>query len=309
MMNFNSCTNQPSADTTERRRGIYRVTLVGSVVNLLLTAFKLLGGIVGHSSAMVADAIHSLSDFATDLAVLLFVKLSGKPADEDHAYGHGKFETLGTLTIGLVLMIVGVVMLADGVVRTVAFFRGEPIAVPGGIALIAAAVSIVAKEWLFQYTIRAERRLKSPALKANAWHHRSDAFTSIAAFVGIGGAILLGERWAVLDPIAAAFVSLFIIEAAWRLSCDAVGELMEKSLPAVEVERISGLLMSVEGVKSFHRLRTRKVGPTVAIEVHLKMDGTLTLSQAHDIATEAEQQLRHAYGSEAIVTIHMEPAW
>ncbi len=296
-----------SSSPDDRRRGIYRVTLIGSVVNFLLTAFKLLGGIVGHSSAMIADAVHSLSDFATDLAVLLFVKLSGKPADADHAYGHGKFETLGTLTIGAVLLAVGAAMLADGAWRTVSFFRGEEIPVPGMIALVAAAVSIAAKEWLFQYTIRAERRLKSPALKANAWHHRSDAFTSIAAFIGIGGAILLGRNWAVLDPIAAAFVSLFIIQAAWQLLRDALGELMEASLPAAEVARIEEILLSVEGVKSFHHLRTRKVGPTVAIEAHLKMMGSLTLLQAHDIATEAERQLRHAFGAEAMVTLHMEP--
>ncbi len=290
-----------------RQRGIYRVTLVGSVVNIALSIFKLIGGIVGHSSAMIADAIHSLSDFATDLAVLLFVKLSGKPADRDHAYGHGKFETFGTLTIGIVLAAVGIMMLYDGVTRTISFFQGEPIAVPGMIAFIAAIVSIVAKEWLFRYTIRAERKLHSPAMVANAWHHRSDAFTSIAAAIGIGGAILLGEKWAVLDPIAAAFVSLFIIKAAIDLNRNAIDELLEKSLPQSDIEKITQTLLATPGVKAFHRLRTRRVGNCAAVEMHLKMDGTLTLLAAHEIATDAEHRLRQLLGPDTIITVHMEP--
>ncbi len=291
----------------DRLRGIYRVTIVGSIVNLVLTAFKLIGGIAGHSSAMVADAIHSMSDFATDLAVIVFVKLSGKPADSRHAYGHGKFETLGTLTIGLVLLAVGVAMLTGGVRSTVAFFNGEVIKVPGMIALVAAVVSIVSKEWLYRYTVKAEKRLHSPALLANAWHHRSDALTSVAALLGIGGAIVLGERWAVLDPIAAAVVSLFIIKAAFDLCRNAIDELLEKSLPQDEIDQISRTLLATKGVEQFHHLRTRKVGTRTAVEVHLKMDGGLTLRQAHDIATNAELSLRALLGHDAIITIHMEP--
>lgn len=293
-------------DADARRRGIYRVTLVGSVVNIALTIFKLIGGIVGHSGAMVADAVHSLSDFATDVLVLVFVKLSGKPADRDHAYGHGKYETLGSLTIGLILAIVGVAMLVGGIERIVAFCQGEPLEVPGMIALWAAVVSIVAKEWLFRYTIRAERSLQSPALVANAWHHRSDALTSIAALIGIGGAILLGNHWAVLDPIAAAVVSLFIIKAAWDLSHSAVDELLEKSLPQPDVDMITQILLAVPGVQSLHDLRTRRVGTCKVVDVHLKMDGQLTLRQAHDIADEAEDRIRRQFGQQTIITIHMD---
>lgn len=305
---MDKCECTAPLDDAQRRRGIYRVTIVGSVVNIALTVFKLLAGILGHSSAMVADAVHSLSDFATDLAVLVFVKLSGKPADEDHSYGHGKFETLGTLTIGLVLAVVGIAMLVGGVRRTIGFFNGEQLAVPGMIALLAALVSIISKEWLFRYTIRADRRLHSPALVANAWHHRSDAFTSVAALVGIGGAILLGSKWAVLDPLAAAVVSIFIIKAACGLVRDAVDELMEKSLPHQQLDAISATLLSVPGVKSFHHLRTRRMGSKCVVEVHLKMDGDITLRQAHDIATAAEASLRSLLGPDTIVTVHMEPA-
>lgn len=298
----------PSPADDARQRGIYRVTLVGSVVNLALTAFKLAAGIFGHSSAMVADAVHSLSDFATDLAVLVFVKLSGRPADDDHAWGHGKFETLGTLTIGIVLAAVGIAMLAGGVERTVAFLQGQPIATPGAVALAAAVISIAAKEWLYRYTVSAERRLHSPALVANAWHHRSDALTSVAALFGIGGAIVLGPRWAVLDPLAAAFVSIFIIKAAADLIKGAADELLEKSLPAADITAIGKALADTPGVESFHHLRTRRVGSRAAVEAHIKMDGNITLSHAHDIATDTECRLRRLLGPETIITLHMEPS-
>lgn len=291
----------------QRQKAISRVTLTGSVVNLLLLAFKFIAGFVGHSSAMIADAIHSLSDFVSDIIVLVFVKISVKPDDADHDYGHAKFETFATLIIGVILGAVGIAMLADGVYKTVGFFRGNHINVPGSIALWAAALSIVAKEGLYQYTRLREKTINSPALLANAWHHRSDALTSIATLIGIGGAFILGESWAVLDPLAAAAVSLFIIKAAYGLVKPATDELLEKALPEAMKSEITDIVMSTPGVMEMHRLRTRRIGSRIAIDAHIKMDGGISLSQAHVIATEAEHRLREKIGHDTIVTLHMEP--
>ena len=206
-----------SGTSAARERKIYRVTIVGSVVNLLLLAFKFFAGIVGHSAAMLADAVHSLSDFVTDIIVLVFVKLSSKPEDADHDYGHGKYETLATAIIGICLCLVGLGIFWNGAQSIWHVVRGGTLPEPGMLALVAAVVSIVSKEALYQYTVYKGRRLDSQAVVANAWHHRSDAFSSIGTMVGIGGAIWLGDAWRVLDPIAAVVVSVFIVKVAFKL--------------------------------------------------------------------------------------------
>ena len=183
-----------------RERDIYRVTLVGSAGNMALLTFKFIAGILGHSSAMIADAIHSLSDFITDVVVLAFVRVSAKPQDESHDYGHGKFETLATFFIGLALIAVATGIIVSGLLAFSRWLKGEEIQAPDRLALWAAVLSLIVKEILYQYTIRAGRRLDSQAVIANAWHHRSDALSSIGTTIGIGGAVLLGNRWTVLDP-------------------------------------------------------------------------------------------------------------
>ena len=191
----------------ERDKKVYRVTILGSVVNLLLLVFKFVAGVLGHSAAMIADAVHSLSDFVTDLIVIVFVKISSKPEDADHAYGHGKYETLASCIIGLALIVVGVMMGYNATVKIVDVVRnGTELASPGIIALAAAVLSIVLKEWMFHITRKVAREVDSPAVEANAWHHRSDALSSVGTAIGIGGAVLLGSKWAVLDPIAALVV-------------------------------------------------------------------------------------------------------
>jgi len=291
----------------ERQKTITRVTLTGSIVNLLLTAFKLFAGIIGHSSAMVADAVHSLSDLFSDIIVILFVKLSAKPQDTDHDYGHGRYETFASLIVGVLLAVVGLGLLAGGVAKTFAFFQGEPLPRPGLIALVAAILSVICKEGLFRYTVAAEKRVHSPALLANAWHHRSDALTSVATIAGIGGAFILGPDWAVLDPIAAAIVSLFIIKAAYDLLRPNIDELLEKALPQKTKQQITATILSVPGIVKTHRLRTRHVGPRIAVEAHIKMDGSMSLHQSHAIATEAEHRLRELLGQETHVILHTEP--
>ena len=276
-------------DAALRRREIYKVTLAGSVVNIVLTLCKFAAGILGRSAAMVADAVHSLSDLATDVIVLVFVRISGKPEDKGHDYGHGKYETFATLLIGVALLVVGIGILWSGGERIYAFLRGETLESPGWIALWAALVSIVSKEVLFQYTRKVGRKYDSPSVIANAWHHRSDAFSSIGTAAGIGGAILLGEDWRVLDPLAA------------------VDELLERSLPDDVEQRITDLVLSVDGVSQPHHLRTRRIGNRYAIDLHIRMDGNMPLREAHDRATRIEQKLRDEYGKDTYINVHVEP--
>lgn len=299
--------SEASEHALARQRKIYRVTLTGSVVNLLLVVFKFFAGIVGRSSAMIADAVHSLSDLISDVIVLLFVRISGKPQDTDHDYGHGKYETLASVLVGLLLGLAGLGLGVDAVKRTVDFFGGASLPAPNGWALSAAVLSIVLKEVLFRYTEQSGRRLDSQALIANAWHHRSDAFTSIATLVGVGGAMLLGEKGSVLDPLAAAVVSVFILIAAYRLVKPGIDELLEKSLSPAEKEAIATIIAGTPGVQQFHRLRTRRIGSQRAIEVHIKMPGDCSLRQAHSIASDVEKRLKKHFGESTHVAVHMEP--
>lgn len=294
-------------ETKERDKEIRRVTIEGSVVNFLLLSFKFVAGIVGHSAAMIADAVHSLSDFVTDIIVILFVHISGKPEDETHKYGHGKFETLATMIIGAVLFAVGVGILINGSKGVIGCINGDIPPAPGKLALIAAAVSIVLKEILYQYTVKVGRRVNSQAVVANAWHHRSDAFSSIGTLVGIGGAIFLGEGWQVLDPLAAVVVSLFIIKVSWQLIKPCFDDLLERSLPKESEQQIIDIILSFPEVTEPHHLRTRRIGNNAAIEVHIRMDGKLSLNEAHNIATQIEQRLKQTFGAGTHVGIHMEP--
>ena len=296
------------AKVTNREKSIYRVTVLGSVVNLVLLLFKFVAGVAGHSAAMIADAVHSLSDFITDIIVLVFVRISSKPEDRGHEYGHGKYETLATLVIGMELLGVGAGILYDALTSIVAVCRGGEIESPGVIALVAAAVSIVSKEWLYRYTAKVGRSAGSQAVIANAWHHRSDALSSIGTTVGIGGALLLGSRWAVLDPIAAAVVSLFIIRASFKLIGPAVNELVDTALPRDTEQEIIDIAASVPGVIEPHELHTRRVGNAFAIEMHILVDGTMPLSEAHAIATKVEDAIHERFGSGTHVSVHVEPS-
>ena len=290
-----------------REGEIYKVTLVGSAVNLVLTAFKFIAGILGRSSAMVADAVHSLSDLATDAIVMIFIHISHKPADSGHDYGHGKYETLATTLIGMALLVVAGGIIYHGVIDMVAWFRGQNLPKPGMLALWAALVSILLKELAFQYTVFRGRKLNSPALQANAWHHRSDALSSIGTMVGIGGAILLGDRWTVLDPIASVVVGVFIVHTAWKLLKQCIGELMEASLPPEVEKEILDVINGLPGISDPHNLRTRRIGSHYAIEFHIRMDGDLPLVQAHARTHDIEKALKEHFGPETHVIVHVEP--
>lgn len=292
----------------ERDKKVYRVTLLGSVVNLLLLVFKFVAGVLGHSAAMIADAVHSLSDFVTDLIVIVFVKISSKPEDADHAYGHGKYETLASCIIGLALIVVGVMMGYNATVKIVDVVRnGTELASPGIIALAAAVLSIVLKEWMFRITRKVAREVDSPAVEANAWHHRSDVLSSVGTAIGIGGAVLLGSKWAVLDPIAALVVSVFIVVQAAKILSDAIGQLMEKSLPRDVEQRICEIVYEEEGTSDIHHLRTRKIGSQISIELHVRMNGSLTLREVHGKSIAIEKRLRAAFGDSTYINLHVEP--
>ena len=294
-------------ETKSREKSIYKITWIGSLVNFMLMAFKFAAGILGHSSALVADAVHSLSDFVTDIIVIVFVRLSGKPEDEGHRYGHGKYETLATALIGVALFAVGIGLLVGGATKVAQALDGATLPAPSMIALIAAAVSIISKEILYRYTVRVGKEQNSQAVIANAWHHRSDAFSSIGTLIGVGGAMLLGEKWHVLDPIAAIVVSAFIIKVAIGLIKPCVDELLERSLPAETEKQILDIIMSFPEVSSPHHLRTRRIGNHIAIEVHLRMDGQTSLENAHAVATRVEVRLKEEFGPDTHVGIHMEP--
>ena len=299
---------QPIQDSTaQREREIYKVTLAGSAVNVILTAFKFVAGILGRSSAMVADAIHSLSDLLTDAVVMVFVHISSKPADSKYDYGHGKFETLAQAIIGVALLVVAGGIFYDATVHLMKWFGGENLPKPGMLALWAALASIILKELTFQYTRRAEKALHSPALEANAWHHRSDALSSLATLVGIGGAILLGDRWTVLDPVASILVTLFIVRVAWKLLKECFGDLLEASLPEEVEKEILDVISSFPDVSDPHNLRTRRIGSRYAIEFHIRMDGDIPLVKAHSRAHDIEKLLKEKFGDNTHIVVHVEP--
>ncbi|MBQ1682797.1 MAG: cation transporter [Bacteroidales bacterium] len=290
-----------------REKEISKVTLVGGAGNLLLLAFKFTAGILAHSAAMIADAVHSLSDFITDIVVLVFVGISARPQDSTHDYGHGKFETLATFFIGLALAAAAIGIVVNGAVKFASWLNGEELAAPGTLALWAALISIVVKEILYRYTASKGRKLESPAVVANAWHHRSDALSSIAAAVGIGGAILLGKRWTVLDPLASIVVGAMLLKVAWELVKPSLGELTEKSLPEETEKEILDIICSDPAVSHPHNLRTRRIGNRIAIEVHVRMDGDMPLREAHNKASLIERKLRDRFGPQTHVTVHTEP--
>ncbi len=290
-----------------REKKAARVTWVGFFTNLILSAAKIVAGVVGRSSAMIADGIHSLSDFVTDFIVIIFIRISSKHEDSDHPYGHGKFETFATMLISFALFIVAIGIFYSGSVKIYEVLNGRTIDRPTYLALIMAAVSIVVKEALYWYTIIIGRKIESPAVIANGWHHRSDAFSSIGTLIGISGAMFLGERWRILDPITSVIVGIFIIGVAYKLARPSIQELLEMSLPQ-EIERnIEQKIQETPGVITFHHLRTRKNGNAFIIDMHIKVDARSSIVEAHDIATHVENNLKAAFGKRTQVNVHIEP--
>lgn len=291
----------------DRTSKVTFVTLVGSVVNIILTVFKILAGIIGHSTAMVADGLHSLSDLLSDIVVIVFVKISAKGRDKDHDYGHGKFETFATLIISLMLIVVAANLMSGGIGKIRLILDGGEVSSPGMIALWAAVASIVMKEILYRYTIIQGKALNSPMMIANAWHHRSDAFSSIGSLLGIAGAIFLGDKFVILDPITGCVISVFIFVMAVKMSVPAIKELLDVSLPDDIEAKIEETAKSIPGVIDLHELKTRREGPGIVMEGHLVLDSEISLKQAHDISKKVEEALRKEFGSETQISLHLEP--
>lgn len=291
----------------DRTAKITFVTLIGSIVNIILTVFKIIAGVLGHSTAMIADGIHSLSDLLSDIIVIVFVKISAKGRDKNHDYGHGKFETFATLIISLMLVVVAANLMSGGINKIRLILDGGDVSSPGMIALWAAIASIILKEILYRYTIIQGKILNSPMMIANAWHHRSDAFSSIGSLLGIAGAIFLGDKFVILDPITGCIISIFILIMAVKMSVPAVKELLDVSLPDDVENKIEATAKSVNGVIELHELKTRREGPGIIMEGHLVLDSEISLKEAHDISKKVEEALRKEFGSETQISLHLEP--
>ena len=290
-----------------RKRRIYRVTLVGFAVNLVLSLAKLAAGVFGRSGAMVADAVHSFSDLATDVVVIVFARISAKPRDDGHDYGHGKYETLATILISMALGVVGVGILVNSIGAVRSVLDGGVLPRPGLVALVAAVLSIAAKEILYRYTVREGRAIDSPSVVANAWHHRSDALPSLGTLVGIGCAYFLGDKWRIADPIAALIVAVFIFKVAFDLIRTGVGELHEKSLPEETEREILRIVTLDPAVREPHNLRTRRIGAAIAIEIHIRVDGAMTVARSHALTVGIERRLRERFGEGTMIAVHVEP--
>ncbi len=291
----------------DRFRRANRVIWIGFFSNLALTLLKLIAGILGRSAAMVADAIHSVSDILTDLVVAGSFRVASRPIDGNHKYGHGKVETLAAGFVGGVLLLVGAGILYSGIKKIVGHYGDDPLRQPGMVALYAAIFSIIIKEWLFRYTIRNGKRIDSPVLIANAWHHRSDVYSSLGTLFGIGGAIFLGTNWVILDPLAAIVVSVFIFRVAMKIIHEAVMELIETSLPSKKEKEILQLAREVEGVHNPHALKTRKIGSSIAIDMHIQVQHDLNIREAHDITVRLEEKFRDKFGEGTHISVHTEP--
>ena len=286
----------------ERYAVIRRVTLVGAAVDLVLTLGKIGGGLAAQSQSLVADGVHSLSDLVTDMLVLLAARFARAKPDADHPYGHERIETAATVGLGVVLIVIGAGIALDALWR---LFHPEELQTPAWWAMAIAAVSVVFKEAVYHYTMRAARRHRSKLLEANAWHARSDAASSIVVIVGVGGA-LLGLGY--LDAIAAVIVSWMIARMGYRLARQSVEELIDTGLDPEQVEAIRKALMAVDGVRDLHLLRTRQMGPKSLVDVHILLDDPkLSVSEGHQISETARADLIREFRDIEDVTVHIDP--
>ncbi len=291
-----------------RTKDIQKITLWGAFCNIALTIVKFVAGILGGSTAMLADAVHSASDLVTDIIVIVFTRISSKGKDKGHDYGHGKFETLATVVVSLMLLVVGAEMIKSSYQQIRSAVEGNPLPAPEMIALWAAVISIISKEFLYQWTVKVGKRLSSPVVIANAWHHRTDALSSVGSLVGIAGAIALGGEWTILDPLVGAVISIVIIVMAVKMSIPALAELTEASLPEKTEQKMLEIIRSVEGVRGVHELKTRLCGHYCIADFHIVVDPETTILESHETTVIIERKLREEFGEETQINIHVEPS-
>ncbi|MCG6941223.1 MAG: cation diffusion facilitator family transporter [Thiohalocapsa sp.] len=285
----------------ERREAVTRTALVGALANLVLSGVKIAVGWVGHSHALIADGVHSLSDLATDALVWIAGHHASRAPDLEHPYGHGRYETVATLALALLLMLVA---LGVGWDATKRLFEPESLATPALITLYAALGSILVKEWLYWYTLAYAKRVRSDMLRANAWHHRSDAISSIVVLVGIAGTIA-GLPY--LDAVAAVIVAVMIARIAWELGVDAARELVDTGLDAERLAAVRTTILKVGGVRDLHMLRTRSLGGIVSTDVHVLVDPYISVSEGHLISVKVEQELKRRFDEIEDVIVHIDP--
>lgn len=286
---------------------IRRVTLIGFWINAGLVALKLFFGYWGHSDALVADGYHSVSDFITDFIVLFFIGIAYKKADKEHPYGHGKYETVATVLIGMILMLVAIYIGVEGIATIIQAVNGKLLPRPDVWTIIVAIISILAKEYCYRYTINIGRQVDSNALTANAWHHRSDAISSVATLIGVSLSFFLGEHWRVLDPIASVIIAVFIGISALQIAKPSIQELLEISLPQDQINSILEIIENVPGIKKVHNLRSRRNGHSYIIDVNIHVDPDITVRMAHEIANDVETELYRSFESDMIIYVHIEP--
>jgi len=285
----------------ERSAAISRVAAIGGVINLILSLIKVGAGMLWHSQALVADGIHSFSDLLSDLLVLYAGRHASQAPDREHPYGHGRYETMATLILGVLLLAVAVGIGWDATER---LFAPQALLQPQPLALAAAAASILVKEWLYWWTLGYARLVRSDLLRANAWHHRSDAISSVVVLVGVGGT-LAGLPY--LDAIAAVIVAVMIARIAWKLGQESIQELVDRGLDAERLCAIEGIIGSVGGVRDIHMLRTRKHGGQASVDVHVLVDPRLSVSEGHMIAIVVENRLKKEIDEITDVTVHVDP--
>ncbi|NQS98377.1 MAG: cation transporter [candidate division Zixibacteria bacterium] len=285
----------------------YNQGAVGATVsvflNLLLAGLKLAAGILGHSSAMIADAFHSISDVLTSVTVLVGMKIAAKPADKDHPWGHGKAEAIAAKIVAVILILIGIELGLEAVmsISRSDFYPVKPI------AMWAAVISILVKEWNFQYIWRMGKRLNSISLKADAWHHRSDAISSVAALIGIAFTIYGGSKWHFMDHLAAIFVAVMIVCVGFKFFRQAASDLMDRCIPQSELTRIRSAILQTSGVMGVEVLTARKSGMSICVEAHVEVDPGMTVLESHEVASNVRDDLKMRYPQIQNVLVHIEP--
>ena len=293
---------QQASHDAAREKTVRKVTWVGLLANLFLAGFKFIAGISGRSQALVADAIHSLTDLTTDIAVIAGSHYWSRPPDDDHPYGHRRLETLVTVFIGIALVAAGI-----GIGwRAISTLQQKTAAPPGWIALVAAFVSIICKEAIYRWTAIIGKRVKSPALAANAWHHRTDALSSLPVLVAVAGAKAF-PSWSFLDRLGAAVVSIFILHASIKIIWPAVSELIDAGVPTQTRKKIRAMALKNEDVLQVHDIRTRYISSSIQVDLHIVVDGTITVREGHAIADDVRDRIIAEIPEVLDVIVHVDP--
>ena len=287
-------------ELNERRRTAERITLLGSLLDTVLGIVKIIIGITANSAALVADGIHSLSDLVTDVMVVAVLRLSHQEPDKEHPWGHARFETVGTVALGILLIAVAAAMAYESLAQ---LFDGSEKITPAWPALVAAFVSIVAKEWIFRYTLKVGQRLKSDLIIANAWHSRTDAFSSIIVFIAVIGA-MLGALW--LDAVASVIVAVMVGKVGWDLMTRSITELVDTALPEEQINALRKTVKSVEGVINVHSFKTRQMGSNTLLEMHLQVAPDLSAAEGHYIGDHAVTKLKQQFDDITYIIFHID---